>query len=166
MRLHGERVRLQTTCAKQSRLLVTNRLALARQRCLLFGLEPGDPVGPRLEGRAGRARGRAADTCAQQYRFHLTKALCQWDLAGADVIAAAAFDAIHQAVGFQSREVPSLNVPVKLLWQEYCRANFRAVAAAYAGQLRGSWLQVERRRGDEAVRCLAERELLVRRYPP
>ena len=54
--------------------------------------------------------------------FGVAKAFGEGDLAGADVVAAAACDAIEQAVAVDLIALEGLQVPMRLLWQLHCRA--------------------------------------------
>ena len=60
---------------------------------------------PRVEACAGRVGARAGVEPLAQRGLHITKALGQRYLARTHVVAAAAFDAIHQAVGFECIEI-------------------------------------------------------------
>ena len=57
------------------------------------------------------------------------------NVAGADEIAAAAFDAIGQAVGAHLPLVVGARIPENLLRQQLYRADRGTITASYAGQL-------------------------------
>src|SRR5690606_21240516 len=81
---------------------------------------------PCLEALAG-VGGEFGVPCAGCH-FGLAEAepLHQWQVAGTDQVAAAAFDAVEQAVLLGARPALAAEEPVQLLWQQVGRAHARA----------------------------------------
>ena len=99
-------------------------------------------------------RGLGADVSielASEQRLGFTETLGKRNLTRTNIVAAAAFDAVEQAVALELIAVEGLQVPVQLLRQQESRAHLRAVAAANAWHLGAARLQVESGGGDDAI---------------
>src|SRR5688572_4866685 len=99
-------------------------LALLRERSEPLVLDSFEARRSRIEARSCRVGARARGELLAQCGLHITEALGQRNLARTNVVAAAAFDAIQQAVGFEGIEIAGQSVPVQLLRQEHCGAGF------------------------------------------
>src|SRR5512138_779975 len=116
--------------------LAARLTALFFQALTLLGLEPLQAQRALLEAQPCVAGGVASDQVRGEARLRRAKSLDEWNLTGAHIVAATAFDAVHESVAFQPRKVHCARVHVELLWEQECGADFRAVAAANARHLR------------------------------
>lgn len=128
----------------------------------MFGFEAREAVVAGEEACTGGGGCQVGVELASEQGFGFAEAFGEGDLTWADVVAAAAFDAVEQAVTSELVAVEGLQVPVQLLGQQERGAHVRAVAAANAGHLGAAGLQVERGGGDDAVGGLHDGHLVVR----
>ena len=101
----------------------------------MFGFDALQALVASMEAGAGGIGGEVGFELASEQGLGFAEAFGERDLAGANVIAAAAFDAVEQAVARELIAVERLQIPVQLLRQQECRAREGAIAAANAGHL-------------------------------
>lgn len=89
----------------------------------MFGFEAREAFVAGEEAGPGGIGGEVGVEFASEHGFGFAEAFGERDLAGADVIAAAAFDAVEQAVPGELIAVERLQEPVQLLWQQESRAH-------------------------------------------
>lgn len=128
----------------------------------MFRFESFQPFGTRVIPGASGIRINTSLQLTRQQRFRLPETFDERDLARADVVAAAALDAIEQAVAIELLAIVWVQIPMQLLRQQESRAYLRAGAAADAGHLGAARLEIEGRGGDDAVGGFDDGQVVVR----